>query len=445
MMTTTIWKTTTNIRLFRKLEDDIVNNNKVVSSLEIRETTLEDDEIDPIVNILSKGSVTKIHLEDCSAHLNKSAVRLVEALGNCRDVRLSEYTFVSRFFLDVFLESATRTKNLRIRDYLLVEQVEALSRGLKSNKVLHTLDLSRSRIDDFSVLAEGLMGGSAKRLKLRSIGLRDSQLATLMTALESSLPPSSQSQSSQPSSSANTAATAVESLDLSFNRLRNLECIGDLLKRQDCNLKELLIGYQNLWQSSRIGTNMDVSEIASALTFNRRLTILKLTRNELTDSDAILFAVALEKNTTLEILDLRDNKIADDGVAALAKAARNSRGLKQLQLRGNPFGTRASLALLEAASNNFDLTFFGDNGRELDNAINSQIRYHTALNRGGRKILLEEPPVPLALWPLILEKQASPLDWEGTDEKHPQVDKIGFGMCTNVLYYFIKDNSTFWA
>jgi len=162
MLTATMSETTneetTNIRLFcgrdsdgmvRKLEDAMVNN-KAVSCLEIRETALEDDVIDSIVDLLSKGSVKTIHLEDCSAqHLNKSAVKLVEALGNCRDVRLSEHTFLSKFFLDDFLESAKHLKNLRIRDHLVVEQVEALSKGLASNKILHSLDLSRSRTTTF--------------------------------------------------------------------------------------------------------------------------------------------------------------------------------------------------------------------------------------------------------------------------------------------------------
>jgi len=65
MLTATMSETTneetTNIRLFcgrdsdgmvRKLEDAMVNN-KAVSCLEIRETALEDDVIDSIVDLLS--------------------------------------------------------------------------------------------------------------------------------------------------------------------------------------------------------------------------------------------------------------------------------------------------------------------------------------------------------------------------------------------------------
>ena len=417
----------------QKLEDAAAMN-RAVSSLTIRDTALEEDAIDSIVDLLSKGSVKTIHLGDCSAQLDNSAHRLVEALGNCRDVRLSERTFLSKFYLDAFLGSATQLKNLRIRDHLLVEQVEALSRGLASNKILHTLDLSRSRIDCISILADGLKGGCAKELKLRSIGLRDSQLFTLMEALETS-----PSCAKSPSSPNTAAATALESLDLSFNRLRNLKCIGDFLKQDNCNLKELLIGYQNLWMPSSSGTHIDVSEIANALFLNKKLTTLKLTRNELNDSDAILFAVALSENRTLETLDLRENNIADDGVIALAEAAQFSRGLKQLQLRGNPFGARASLALLEAAQNNFNLFFIGDNGRGDSDVINKQIRYHTALNRGGRKLLLDVT-TPFGLWPLVLEKQASLLEQEEADEGSDAT------MGTDVIFYLLKQSpATFFS
>jgi len=262
-----------------------------------------------------------------------------------------------------------------------------------------------------------------------------------MAALES--PISSSSSFSSTTSSPNAAATPLESLDLSFNRLRNLECIGKFLKRPDCNLKELLIGYQNLWQPNHNGTNIDVSEIAIALTTNKQLTTLKLPRNELGDFDASLFAVALSENSTLETLDLRENDIRNNGVIALAEAATISKGPGQMHLRGNPFGRPASLALLEAVSKNRHLRYLWDNGRDEDEAINSQIRYQMALNLGGRKLLLEVDRHPLGLWPLVLEKQTRLVGRKGTDETHPRPDRTSAGMHnTDVLYYFLKSSPT---
>mmetsp|Transcript_21948 Transcript_21948/g.46292 ORF Transcript_21948/g.46292 Transcript_21948/m.46292 type:complete len:456 (-) Transcript_21948:248-1615(-) len=440
--------TNTNIRLFGgqdcgemifKLQDAMANN-KTVSSLEIRETALDDDMIDSVVSLLSRGSVETIHLEDCSAHLNKSVVRLVEALGNCEDVRLSEFTFLSRFFFETFLGSATKLKSLRIRDHLFVEQIVALSRGLAINRILHTLDLSYSRIDDFSILAEGLKGCCAKRLGLRSIGLRDDHLGLLMAALDSS---------------AGAVAQKLESLDLSFNRLRNPSCIGDFLRSPDCHLRELLIGYQNLWQADYNGKNVDVTKIAQSLAVNTSLRTLGLRQNELGDTDALELATALEENFTLETLDLGENNVSDPGVLALANTARSSsRGLQRLNLRRNQFGTKASLALLEAASTNFRLLTIDSTderrGRNIqDERIHRQIRYHTALNRGGRELLLwTEGPPPQALWPLVLAKQAP---WPRRDETNGGNNRADCSskrtsglddMRIDVLYYLLKESPT---
>lgn len=421
--------------MVRKLEDALVND-KPVSSLEIRETVLEDDVIEAIVVLIWKGSVERIHLDDCGAYLNKSAVRMARALGNCRHVRLSEPTFLSKFFLESFLASATKLKSLRIQDRLLVDQVEALSKGLRSNNTLHTLDLSRSRIDDFSILAEGLRGrGCVKKLKLRSIGLQDDHVAILMSSLESC-----------------PVEVVLESLDLSFNHLRNLASIGKFLRCPNCNLRELSIGFQNMWQTTTApNTNIDMTEIAKALKMNKTLITLKLPRNELSDSDAFAFATALIENSTLEVFDVRENNISDIGITRLAETARDSKALRRLHVLNNPFGTNGALALLEAASKNFKIDYI-DHCK--DDKINKEIRYHTALNRGGRKFLLEDPP--LSLWPLVMEHCQYNCNCLEEQEQYP-TDSIGIGidfdvgieaakngidMRSDVLYYLLKESPT---
>ena len=84
----------------QKLEDTEICNNDVCS-LVIRETDLGEDEIDAIVDLLSKVTVDVIHLEDCWArNTDQSTIRLIVALGNCRDVRVSGSTFLSKSFLE---------------------------------------------------------------------------------------------------------------------------------------------------------------------------------------------------------------------------------------------------------------------------------------------------------------------------------------------------------
>ncbi|MGK3757796.1 MAG: Ran GTPase-activating protein (RanGAP) involved in mRNA processing and transport [Bacillariaceae sp.] len=418
--------------MIRKIEEALVDDNRpVVSAIEVRETVLEDDVIEAIVKLISSGSIESIQLDDCGAYLNKSAVQMARALGACKHVRLSEPTFLTKFFLECFLVSATKLQSLRIQDRLLVEQVEALSNGLRSNNTLHTLDLSRSRIDDFSVLAEGLRGSCVKGIKLRSIGLRDTHVTTMMTSLES--------------------CPALESLDLSFNHIRNLTTLGKFLRCADCNLRELSIGYQNVWQSP----NIDIGELAEALKVNKTLITLKLPRNKLIDSDAIIISMALMENSTLENLDVRENNFSDIGIIHLAKTARdNSKGLRKIYTSNNPFGKSGSLALLEAAATNFDLIHIDTNCKD-DDRINKQIRYHIALNRGGRKLLLENPP--LAIWPLAMERSQIHLEEyyannsnnnniidDDDDDMDLETSSCDINMRSDVLYYLLKENpSTF--
>jgi Ran GTPase-activating protein (RanGAP) involved in mRNA processing and transport len=392
-------------RLEAALESDTI-----VSTLEVRETVLEDEVIDAIVNLIWKGNVETVQLDDCGAYLNKQSIEMARALGNCKHVRLSEPTFLSKFFLERFLVSATKLESLQIQDRLLVEQVQALATGLKTNKTLHTLDLSRSRIADFSILADGLHENQTlKCIKLRSIGLHDDHAQTVVSALHS-----------HPN---------LESLDLSFNHLRSLTPFGGLLMSSECNLRELFIGFQNLWQTAR--TN--ISGFVQAIEGNVTLAVLALPKNKLDDQDIAMLATALAKNSTLEYLDMRENLLTDRGIICLAQLAKSSMGLRKIFVVKNPFGTDGSLALLEAASTNHNIFHMDVCTKD---SIHKLIRYHTALNRGGRRLLMENPP--LGLWPLAMER-ANKIDWDENSTLYlgqesgslvnPRVD---------VLYHFLQ-------
>ncbi|KAL3934288.1 MAG: hypothetical protein SGARI_003457 [Bacillariaceae sp.] len=139
----------------RRLEEALWSD-RVVTTLEVRETVLEDEVIDAIVNLIEKGNVETVQLDDCGAYMNKQAISMARALGKCKHVSLSEPTFLTTNFLAEFLLTSTKLESLRIQDRLLAPQVEALATGLKSNKTLRILDLSKSRIENIAALAEGL-------------------------------------------------------------------------------------------------------------------------------------------------------------------------------------------------------------------------------------------------------------------------------------------------
>ncbi|KAG7374135.1 leucine-rich repeat, ribonuclease inhibitor subtype [Nitzschia inconspicua] len=395
-----------------RLEASAKSDN-LVSTLEVRETVLEDEVIDSIVALIETGNVETVQLDDCGAYLNASAISMARALGKCKHVILSEPTFLSKFFLESFLTSATKLESLKIQDRLLAPQVEALAKGLKGNATLHTLDLSRSRIENVSALAQGLFENKfLKCIKLRSVGLHDEEIATVVSSL--------------------CGHPVLEFLDLSFNHLRDTAPLGRLLQSPKCRLSKLLIGYQNLWQTPK--TN--ISSIVEGLKENKTLRNLGLANNKLRDDDTDLLVTVLKESRSLEQLDIRENIFYDRDMVNLAEAAKVSRGLKKLLVVKNPFGSEGSLALLEAVQENLGIIY-------LDvccsDSIHQQIHYNTALNRGGRRLLLERPKPPLALWPLAMER-ANNIDWgeNFTQNWGQQESSMLSDPRIDVLYHFLQ-------
>lgn len=184
MATVRLVKTRDNGKMIRQLREARKGTSEV-QTVEIRETVLDDEVIKEIIELVTCHSIETVQVIDCHAYLNKQAIRMAQVLGNnVKNVRLSGPTFLSQFFLDKLLMSGTELTNLRIQGHLHHEQIQALSRGLKETKSLETLDLGRSRIDNFSVLAEGLkLNSSIQILGLRSVGLRDENVEEILEAI----------------------------------------------------------------------------------------------------------------------------------------------------------------------------------------------------------------------------------------------------------------------
>jgi hypothetical protein len=100
---------------------------------------------------------------------------------------------------------------------------------------------------------------------------------------------------------------------------------------------------------------------------------------------------------------LARNKITDYGIASLALRLPDWRAVKKLSLWGNPFGEEGARELLAGLRRNMELEDL-DLFRQFK--CSEQILYYTYMNRGGRKILREDPNkvVPLSLWPLVMER-----------------------------------------
>lgn len=344
--------------------------------LEVRETVLDDVVMEAIVQLIQSRGVDTIQFDDCGAYTSCFSQPIAEALGAVPNVRLTAPTFLSHYFLDTMLLSATKLTNLRIQDNFDGRQIEALAEGLKGNTTLQVLDLSRSRIDSLAILADGLQENQTlKVLKLRSLGLNDETVHVLLDSIKSH--------------------PQLEDLDLSFNHCASLDHLAELVNDPCCQLAKLSLGYQNLWQSPRI----DITAFARALRRNKRIKTISLARNKLADSDLLPLATALACNSTLEVLDLRENMLSDEGIAMLATTIQHPTGLQTINLAQNPFHEAGALALLRAVDTNPNLIEVHIN----ENIYKcNEIRYATALNKAGRCLLFQSPP--LALWPMVLER-----------------------------------------
>jgi len=395
-------------------------------------------------SLRSLSSPATISFMDCNAvYLERPMIRkaLAEALGNCQYVGfLDSPTFLSKPFLEDFLASACtgKLKVLRIKHRFNRTQIqtlaEVLSEGLLSNKILHTLDLCGSTCDhtaDFAVLLKALRDGckNLKHLNLRYMGLRDNHLEAMLGDRSSTVSLECDAPCPIP---------ALESLYLSPNRLRvHLATLGNYLAHSDCNLRTLSMGHNDVLRN---GDLVGISRIAQALETNKTLTSLSLPRIGLRNSDAILLAAALAKNSSLEFLDVGSNEILDIGIMRLAGLAFKG-SLKSLRVAENPFGYMGSMGLLVAASENHEISHIHvDDCSHTDRDIQKEIRFQTALNRGPRRLIGREN-IPRGLWPLAFERSQLVVN-ETKGEKYPYFWRDE-DLRSDVLYYLLKDNSTF--
>ena len=379
-----------------------------VSTLEIRETILDENVVKEIADLLLENPVETVQLDDCGAYMNKQTSRMATALGNVKNLRLSEPTFLSHFFLDKLLASATALENLRIQDRLHGFQIKALAKGMSVNRTLKSLDLSKSRIEgtDIPTLVEGFSNSSTlETLTLRSLNLKDEQVSQIANSLKTN--------------------RSIRKLDLAFNHCRRMDSLNPVLNG-NCHLRELLFGYQFVWQAPKI----DISGFVDALQNNSSLTYLSLTRNKLDDGDAENLGRALRSNTNLELLDLRENRLGDRGIKILAFAAMNSVGLRKLYLAKNPFQDDGTNALLQLVKENHDIIHV-----ELSQAGHcaNQVRYYSSLNYGGRRLVNKHPPLDIAVWTLVIQRINS-MDWFDEHQESHRQDVILFLLRTPPLF-----------
>jgi Leucine Rich repeat len=262
---------------------------------------------------------------------------------------------------------------------------------------------------------------------------------------------------------------------------RAVSAMADLLVQPTCRLLELGLK-NNVVPEDRL----DVLPLCRALVTNTTLETLQLVGNNLTNEEIVALSNVLfprpcstmttgssstptntpstvsspralwplpddhRYNSTLATLNLTANQISDEGLQALAQglaqvhrscsssstsiqpqnqnqirprtsSAGRGRGLRQLNVQRNPFTILGQQALIESLATNLELERL-----DMDGTYHSEKAYYLNLNRGGRRLLLEDSngssrhasssspsnggtgvgggSVPLGLWPHVLSR-----------------------------------------
>jgi len=264
---------------------------------------------------------------------------------------------------------------------------ESLAQTLKqclstTNSILTDLCLSGSRRcgPQVAILAEAFRANqSLEKLDLGDCQLNDDHLALLLGAL--------------------CGHPKLKQLDVSNNNLSNrtLQVLRDILVHPDCHLEAVDLGLQR--------RSVNVSLLALAIAQNPpSLKRLYLSNCGLVDSKVFPLINALTLNTHLESLDLSKNRqLTDQFLIYLGHhlPRLHLTSLNVLNLHPSSGSPAAMRAMSEGLRQNthlelLRLVFW----KEL---ISSRwIQVYINWNRGGRRALEEK--VPLALWPLILER-----------------------------------------
>ncbi|XP_066025377.1 NLR family CARD domain-containing protein 3-like isoform X3 [Pocillopora verrucosa] len=126
-----------------------------------------------------------------------------------------------------------------------------------------------------------------------------------------------------------------------------------------------------------------VAALAECLKYNKSLTTLDLSYNEIDDDGAAALGECLKYNKSLTTLHLSDNEIGNDGAAALGECLKSNKSLTTLDLSFNKIGDNGAAALVECLKDNKSLTtlYFSDNkiGDDGAAALGECLKYNKSL------------------------------------------------------------------
>jgi len=374
--------------------------------------TLSDHVIDRIRDPRKTEGWIKFTVSECSD--NENLIKVVKAaLSHFRCFELADMKLIGTNlirYLSTHMAmseinpalSNTMLGRLEMREVdLSTEQAYIFSEGISKTTSLRELSLCSVTMDSqgFRKLALGFRANkSIENLQIVRCQLHDRQVSMLAEALSNH--------------------DRLNELDLTGNYCRDfgLKSLSRLLSMKNCELRVLKLNdqYYNMITTSEVDqSTLRVEYLLEGLQQNTSLQELQLSRNELTDVDALLSI--LWKCPTLKTLDLLGNNITQ--LASLRRfwsQCRPSR-LQKLELSYNPFHynhakrvrDENAMWLCRILESHPELRYAGKKSYLetfwKKTCHHAQIQHFLDLNETGR-VLVANNTVPLAFWPFVFER-----------------------------------------
>lgn len=428
------------------------------SEMELRDVEFDEILATAFIDILNTKPWSKVRISDCHGGLIVNDI-ITACFGDSQKISSIELlqsppvntqTFFAITYGIKYARSLRHVKlGVRTIDF---EAGNMIARSIARNTSLLTLNLGGSTISPAAVspLSFGLrINRTLEKIVLDSCPLEDQQIATLLSALQDhpNLKVLSLMQTSCHTEGMGAIATLLhyndlETLDLSYLVRQKREDkppeqetptkeeeteeskeeetgdeegkdeksdTGEEKGEDDEDSEKDSAGEgeeSNDSQDKKKDENEEAEEDDGRKVRNTKLKNFQLAGNGLSDSFLTSLLGIFGAGSGLEELNLFGNRITDNGLRLLLQKLPSLKKLRALWLGHNLLSAWGAQQMVEAMKTNYSLEEVSLRCFNTDfDDMQSEIDHYTRLNRGGRRIYGEtKEPIPLALWPFILQR-----------------------------------------
>ena len=382
----------------------VMNNNKVVQSLNLSDNDFNDDDAERIVGVLVNNNT----LKEINFSGNKFTTKGAVAISSCvqKNIKL-QHLIISWNNLSIntdhqtidFSQRSVSDTDVQIVTNILCKNetvikldlscnkisdkgAKSICMCIESNKSLKEIDISGNRFSTAGL--KKILGAVQINLTIQKFSISHYKISDdRVIAISEYLKNNSTLQELNLSHSIISSGmisiykalqmnTALQIFDISHNNTtaEGAIAISECLKNNNI-LQKLDMSHNQL-------TDIAIATIGKALQINKMLQVLVISHNNITDEGAVAISECLKNNNTLQEFDISYNKVSDNGVANISKALQINTTLKILLISHNNISDDGVVAIGKTLQSHKDYSIVTTNKEII---INEDHIKHSALQK----------------------------------------------------------------